>query len=121
MQNSNSNKIALQATQQLGASASDAAELEEKLSAAQRRIQKQAEEQEEAEAARAQQGLHLTALQQDIQALQSALDRTKQDRQQVGDDCVTTLACEVHLLHLSSLIEVRPGLAAPMFTHSMPL
>ena len=68
---------------ELDASTSDVSELEDKLTTAHRRIQKQEEAQEEAESARAQQGQQLTALAQDIAALQNALERVKQDRQQV--------------------------------------
>ena len=80
----------LQFVKELDASTSEVSELESKLSAAQRRIQKQAEEQEEAESARAQQGQQLNALAQDMQALQSSLERVKQDRQQV---CLCMLPC----------------------------
>ena len=82
--------MCLQFVKELDASTSEISELESKLSAAQRRIQNQAEEQEEAETARAQQGQQLNALAQDMQALQSSLERVKQDRQQV---CLCTLPC----------------------------
>ena len=84
------NIMCLQFMKELDASTSEVSELESKLSAAQRRIQKQAEEQEEAGSARAQQGQQLNALAQDMQALQSSLERVKQDRQQV---CLCALPC----------------------------
>ncbi len=84
------NIMCLQFVKELDASNSEVSELESKLSAAQRRIQKQVEEQEEAESARAQQGQQLNALAQDMQALQSSLERVKQDRQQV---CLCVLPC----------------------------
>ena len=92
--------LCLQATKQIDASVSNVAELEDKLVAAQRRIQKQTQEQEEAEAARAQQGLHLTALQQEIEALQAALERLKQDRQQVSIHLCTASFEFRHMLQL---------------------
>ena len=82
--------MCLQFMKELDASTSEVSELESKLGAAQRRIQNQAEEQEEAESARAQQGQQLNALAQDMQALQSSLERVKQDRQQV---CLYVLPC----------------------------
>lgn len=82
--------MCLQFVKELDASTSEVSELESKLSAAQRRIQKQAEEQEEAESARAQQGQQLNALAEDRQTLQSSLERVKQDRQQV---CLCVLPC----------------------------
>ena len=77
-------RVCLQVMKDLDASSSEVSELESKLSAAQRRVQQQEGEREEAEAARAQQGQQLAALAQDMQALQSALERVKQDKQQVG-------------------------------------
>lgn len=73
----------MQAHKELDASASDVAELEDKLGTAHRRVQRQEEERQEVEAARGEQGLQLDALAQDMKALQLALDRVKQDRQQV--------------------------------------
>ena len=73
----------MQAHKELDASASDTAELEDKLTAAHRKLQRQEEERQEAESARAEQGLQLTALAQDMKALHLALERVKQDRQQV--------------------------------------
>lgn len=74
----------MQAHKELDASASDVAELEDKLAAAHRKMQRQEEERQEAESARAQQGLQLDALAQDMKVLQLALDRVKQDWQQVS-------------------------------------
>lgn len=68
----------------MDASASDTAELADKLTAAHRKLQRQEEERQEAESARAEQGLQLTALAQDMKGLQLALECVKQDRQQVG-------------------------------------
>ena len=73
----------MQVLKELQASSSDVSDLEDKLSTAQHRIQKQEEEHQEALLARQQQGLQLTALAQDIQTLQSSLEHVKQDRQQV--------------------------------------
>ena len=81
----------MQAHKELDASASDVAELEDKLAAAHRKLQRQEEERQEAESATAQQGLQLDALAQDMKALQLALDRVKQDRQQVSSS---------HYLHI---------------------
>ncbi len=97
--------INLQFVKELDASTSEVSELESKLSAAQRRIQNQAEEQEEAESARAQQGQQLNALAQDMQALQSSLERVKQDRQQV---CPCVLPCR------ALCATTRPSDASPL-------
>lgn len=94
--------MCLQFVKELDASTSEISELESKLSAAQRRIQNQAEEQEEAESARAQQGQQLNALAQDMQALQSSLERVKQDRQQV---CLCILPCRT----IRSTPQTRPS------------
>lgn len=92
-----STSVRLQVLKDLDASSSEISEFESKLSAAQRRVQQQEGEREEAEAARAQQGQQLAALAQDMQALQSALERVKQDRQQVGCLllCCLTAAAEL--------------------------
>lgn len=73
----------MQAHKELDASASEVAELEDKLAASHRKLQRQEEERQETESARAEQGLQLDALDQDMKALQLALERVKQDRQQV--------------------------------------
>lgn len=85
--------LCVQAHKELDASAGDIAELEEKLAAAQRKLQGQEEERLKVEAGRSEQGLQLSALAQDMKALQLALDRVKNDRQQVRVCVLRLLAC----------------------------
>lgn len=92
---SNGVVLCVQAHKEVDASAADVAELEEKLIAAQRKLQRQEEERLEVEAGRSEQGLQLSALAQDMKALQLALDRVKNDRQQV---CVSSLRLLARLL-----------------------
>lgn len=91
----------MQAHKELDASASDLAELEDKLAAAHRKLQRQEEEQQDAESARAEQGLQLDALAKDMKALQLALDRVQQDRQQV---------CNAHYLSIGLLFPTTPAM-----------
>ena len=74
-----------QVTRQFEEGSSEVAELEGKLSSAQRRAQKHEQDMTEAEAVRAGLQEQLDALRGDVRALQASLEHAQQDRQQVTE------------------------------------
>ena len=77
-------------TRQLDESSSEVAELQSKLSAAQRKGQRHEQDVAEAESVRAGLLEQLAALRADAQALQASLEHVQHDRQKVSHRCHKT-------------------------------
>ena len=97
-----------QVTRQVEEGTSEVAELQGKLSSAQRRAQRHEQDMAEAEAVRAGLQEQLNALRGDVQALQASLEHAQHDRQQVTEPLLPPCLPQATHTHDSSEAEPTP-------------